>query len=138
MREAEVVLGGLSEVQREMANFKRVLIFACGTAWHAGLVGEYLFEELSFTPSEVEYSSELRYRNPIIEEGTLGIVLSQSGETADSLAAMREIKRKGATVFGVVNVVGSSIARDTDAGVYLPVGPEICILYPSDAADDSP
>ena len=125
-------------MQREMANFKRVLIFACGTAWHAGLVGEYLFEELSFTPSEVEYSSELRYRNPIIEEGTLGIVLSQSGETADSLAAMREIKRKGATVFGVVNVVGSSIARDTDAGVYLPVGPEICILYPSDAADDSP
>ncbi|MDP6353920.1 MAG: glutamine--fructose-6-phosphate transaminase (isomerizing) [Planctomycetota bacterium] len=125
LQEAEVVLGGLSLVQREMANFKRVLIFACGTAWHAGLVGEYLFEELSFTPSEVEYASELRYRNPIIEEGTLGIVLSQSGETADSLAALREIKRKGATAFGVVNVVGSSIARETDAGVYLHVGPEI-------------
>ncbi|HDY66002.1 MAG TPA: glutamine--fructose-6-phosphate transaminase (isomerizing), partial [Phycisphaerae bacterium] len=97
----------------------------CGTAWHAGLVGEFIFEELAKIPTEVEYASEFRYRNPIIEEGTCVIVISQSGETADTLAAVREAKEKGALTLGFVNVVGSTIARETDAGIYLHAGPEI-------------
>ncbi len=125
LREGRVKLGGLSRLERELARFGRVLLTGCGTAWHAGLVGEYLFEELARVPTEVEYASELRYRNPIVEAGTLAIVISQSGETADTLAALREVRMKGALTFGVVNVVGSTVARETDAGVYLHVGPEI-------------
>jgi glucosamine--fructose-6-phosphate aminotransferase (isomerizing) len=121
----EVVLGGLKPCERELPRAKRVLLFGCGTAWHAALIGEYLFEDLARIPTSVDYASELRYRNPIIEEGTLGIAVSQSGETADTLAALREVRTKGATVLGVVNVVGSTIAREAEAGVYLHVGPEI-------------
>ena len=98
---------------------------ACGTAWHSALVGEYLFEELARIPTETEYASEFRYRNPVIDEGTTVIAVSQSGETADTYAAICEAKQRGALVLGVVNVVGSTIARETDAGVYLHVGPEI-------------
>ncbi|MFO0972957.1 MAG: glutamine--fructose-6-phosphate transaminase (isomerizing) [Phycisphaerae bacterium] len=125
LNEGRVVLGGLTSVARELARARRFIISACGTAWHAGLVGEYLFEELARIPTEVEYASEFRYRNPIIEEGTVCVVVSQSGETADTLAAAREAREKGALVLGVVNQVGSTIARETDAGVYLHVGPEI-------------
>lgn len=120
-----VTLGGLSALDRQISQMKRVLLFGCGSAWHAGLIGEYLIEELAGLPTEVQYSSELRYRNPLIEEGTLAIAISQSGETADTLAALQEVRTRGATVLGVVNNVGSSIARETDAGVYLHVGPEI-------------
>ncbi|HEY2250194.1 MAG TPA: glutamine--fructose-6-phosphate transaminase (isomerizing), partial [Planctomycetaceae bacterium] len=120
----EIVLGGLKAGEREIARARRALLFGCGTAWHAALVGEYLFEDLARLPTDVDYASELRYRNPIIEEGTLAIAVSQSGETADTLAALREVKTKGAAVLGVVNGVGSSIARETEAGVYLHVGPE--------------
>jgi len=98
---------------------------ACGTAYHAGLVGEYLFEQLARVPSETDFASEFRYRNPIIEEGTVCIAISQSGETADTLAAVEKAKERGARVLGIVNVVGSTIARYTDAGMYLHVGPEI-------------
>lgn len=125
MNEGRVVLGGLASVARELAHVRRFVISACGTAWHAGLVGEYLFEDLARIPTEVEYASEFRYRNPILEEGTVAIVISQSGETADTLAAAREAREKGGRVLGIVNVVGSTIARETDAGVYLHVGPEI-------------
>ncbi|MDX1973010.1 MAG: glutamine--fructose-6-phosphate transaminase (isomerizing) [Candidatus Sumerlaeia bacterium] len=120
-----VILAGLESMERDLGRIRRILLFGCGTAWHASLVGEYLLEDLARIPCTVEYASELRYRNPIIEEGTLAIVVSQSGETADSLAALREVKLKGATAFGVVNTVGSSIARETDAGVYLHVGQEV-------------
>lgn len=120
-----IMLGGLAQIERELGRYRRVALFGCGTAWHAALVGEHLLEELAGVPSEVEYASELRYRNPIVEEGTLAIAISQSGETADTLAALQEMKTRGATVFGIVNVVGSSIARETDAGVYLHAGPEI-------------
>jgi glucosamine--fructose-6-phosphate aminotransferase (isomerizing) len=125
LQTSEILLGGVKRCERELARCKRVLLFGCGTAWHAALVGEYLFEELARTPTDVDYASELRYRNPIIEEGTLAIAVSQSGETADTLAAVREVKTKGATVLGVVNGVGSSIARETESGIYLHVGPEI-------------
>lgn len=125
LAEGRVVLGGLANQTRELAHIRRIIISACGTAWHAGLVGEYLFEDLARIPTEVEYASEFRYRNPIMEEGTVAIFVSQSGETADTLAAVREAKEKGARVLGVVNSVGSTIARETDAGVYLHVGPEI-------------
>lgn len=121
----EITLGGLKAGEREIARARRALLFGCGTAWHAALVGEYLFEDLARLPTDVDYASELRYRNPIIEEGTLAIAISQSGETADTLAALREVKTKGAAVLGIVNAVGSSIARETEAGVYLHVGPEI-------------
>ena len=123
--EGSVLLGGLADRERELARYSRVVLTGCGTAWHAGLVGEYLFEELVRVPTEVEYASELRYRNPIVPRNTLAIILSQSGETADTLAALRELQLKGATTLGIVNVVGSTIARETDAGVYLHVGPEI-------------
>ena len=123
--EGSVLLGGLADRERELARYRRVILTGCGTAWHAGLVGEYLFEDLVRVPTEVEYASELRYRNPIVPHDSLAIVLSQSGETADTLAALRELQLKGATALGIVNVVGSTIARETDAGVYLHVGPEI-------------
>ena len=123
--EGSVLLGGLADRERELARYGRVILTGCGTAWHAGLVGEYLFEELVRVPTEVEYASELRYRNPIIPRNTLAIILSQSGETADTVAALKELQLKGATALGIVNVVGSTIARETDAGVYLHVGPEI-------------
>ncbi len=124
-RDNRVVLGGLSTVARELVQTKKIIFTACGTAWHAGLVGEYLFEDLARIPTEVEYASEFRYRNPIIDENTVTIAISQSGETADTLAAVREAKEKGALSLGIVNVVGSTIARETDAGVYLHAGPEI-------------
>ena len=123
--ESRVVLGGLSSVARELIKSNRIILTACGTAWHAGIVGEYLIEELARIPCEIEYASEFRYRNPIIEDGTTVLAISQSGETIDTLAALREGKDKGALVLGIVNAVGSTIARETDAGVYLHVGPEI-------------
>lgn len=121
----EVRLGGILDYEQKMVNAKRILIIACGTSWHAGLVGEYLFEEMARIPVEVEYASESRYRNPIITEDDVVIAISQSGETADTLAAIELAKSKGATILGVCNVVGSSIARITDAGSYTHAGPEI-------------
>jgi glucosamine--fructose-6-phosphate aminotransferase (isomerizing) len=118
-------LGGIDSYLRELTRTKRLILTACGTAYHAALVGEFLFEDLVRIPTETEYASEFRYRNPIIEDGTVVISISQSGETADTLAAVEQAKERGATVLGVVNVVGSSIARTTDAGIYLHVGPEI-------------
>jgi glucosamine--fructose-6-phosphate aminotransferase (isomerizing) len=123
--DGRVVLGGLTQISRELIKTKRIILTACGTAWHACLVGEYLIEELARIPCETEYASEFRYRNPIIEDGTTVIVISQSGETIDTLAALREARDKGALVLGIVNSVGSTITRETDAGVYLHVGPEI-------------
>ncbi len=123
--EGSVHLGGITDVARELTRAKRIIMTACGTAWHAALVGEYLFEDLARIPTEVEYASEFRYRNPIIEDGTVVLAISQSGETADTLAALNEAKERGALALGAVNVVGSSIARSTDAGVFLHVGPEI-------------
>ncbi|MFQ5572101.1 MAG: glutamine--fructose-6-phosphate transaminase (isomerizing) [Rhodothermales bacterium] len=120
-----IKLGGLMGVLDQMRSAQRILIAACGTSWHAGLVGEYLIEQLARIPVEVEYASEFRYRQPIIREGDVFLAISQSGETADTLAAVREAKRRGALVLGVCNVVGSTIARETDAGVYLHAGPEI-------------
>jgi glucosamine--fructose-6-phosphate aminotransferase (isomerizing) len=118
-------LGGLNMTDEEMLGIRRLIILACGTSWHAGLIGEYMLEEFARIPVEVEYASEFRYRNPIVDEGTLVLVISQSGETADTLAAMREARRKGARVLGIVNVVGSTIARESDGGVYIHAGPEI-------------
>ncbi len=123
--DGRIHLGGLANLTRELVRTKRFILTGCGTAWHAGLIGEYLFEDLARIPAEVEYASEFRYRNPIIEPGTVVIAISQSGETADTLAALREARDKGALAIGAVNVVGSTIARETDAGVYLHVGPEI-------------
>lgn len=120
-----ITLGGIEGVMDQLVNAKRIIIAACGTSWHSGLVGEYLFEYLAKTPVEVEYASEFRYKEPLIGEGDVMIVISQSGETADTLAALREAKERGALVLGVVNVVGSTIARETDAGVYIHAGPEI-------------
>ncbi|MBN1457552.1 MAG: glutamine--fructose-6-phosphate transaminase (isomerizing) [Sedimentisphaerales bacterium] len=124
-KNARVVLGGIRDQLRGLTMTKKVILTACGTAWHAGLVGEFLFEQLARIPAEVEYASEFRYRNPVIEENTIVIAISQSGETADTIAAIELAKERGAKVFGVVNVVGSTIARMTDAGIYLRVGPEI-------------
>lgn len=120
-----VKLGGISEYESKFANAKRVIIVACGTSWHAGLVGEYLFEEFARLPVEVEYASEFRYRNPVLSEEDIVIAISQSGETADTLAAIELAKSKGATIIGVCNVVGSSIPRATHAGSYTHAGPEI-------------
>ena len=122
---SKIKLGGISSYLRELTRTKRLILTACGTAFHAALVGEFLFEKLARIPTETEYASEFRYRNPIIEDGTVVIAISQSGETADTLAAVAQAKERGATVLGVVNVVGSSIARGTDTGIYLHVGPEI-------------
>jgi len=124
-REQRVTLGGLSEYTRELVKAKRFLFSAQGTAFHAGLVGEYLFEDLAKVPARAVYASEFRYRNPIIEDDSVIVAVSQSGETADTLAALREAKDRGALALGVINTVGSSISRETDAGVYLHVGPEI-------------
>jgi glucosamine--fructose-6-phosphate aminotransferase (isomerizing) len=118
-------LGGIDSYLRDLTRTKRLIMTACGTAFHAGLVGEFLFEQLARIPAETEYASEFRYRNPIIEDRTVVIAISQSGETLDTLAAVEEAKERGARVLGVVNVVGSSIARATDAGIYLHAGPEI-------------
>ena len=104
-------------MMEELAKAHRIVIAACGTSWHSGLVGEYLFEELAKTVVEVEYASEFRYRDPLVGEGDILIAISQSGETADTLAALREAKKRGATVIGICNVVGSTIARETHAGV---------------------
>ncbi|MGD1845906.1 MAG: glutamine--fructose-6-phosphate transaminase (isomerizing) [Salibacteraceae bacterium] len=120
-----VSLGGIVEYEQKFLNAKRIIFVACGTSWHAGLVGEYLFEDLARIPVEVEYASEFRYRNPIIYESDVVIAISQSGETADTLAAIELAKSKGATIIGVCNVVGSSISRATDAGSYTHAGPEI-------------
>jgi len=122
---SRVKLGGIETYQRDLTRTKHLIITACGTAFHAGLIGEFLFEQLARIPTETEYASEFRYRNPIIQDGTVVISISQSGETADTLAAIEQAKERGATVLGIVNVVGSSIARTTDAGIYLHVGPEI-------------
>jgi glutamine---fructose-6-phosphate transaminase (isomerizing) len=120
-----LILGGLREYINKLVNADRILIVACGTSWHAGLVAEYFFEEFCRIPVEVEYASEFRYRNPIIREGDVVIAISQSGETADTLAAIELAKSKGAIIFGVCNVVGSSIPRSTHAGAYTHAGPEI-------------
>ncbi|MBQ5457890.1 MAG: glutamine--fructose-6-phosphate transaminase (isomerizing) [Bacteroidales bacterium] len=120
-----LTLGGLHTVMDQLKEAKRIIIVACGTSWHAGLVGEYLFEEFARIPTEVEYASEFRYRNPIINPGDIVIAISQSGETADTLAAIQLAKSKGAIVLGICNVVGSSIPRETVAGVYTHAGPEI-------------
>jgi glutamine---fructose-6-phosphate transaminase (isomerizing) len=123
--EGNVKLGGVTGMDEELTAVKRVVILGCGTSWHSGLIGEYLLEDIARIPTEVEYASEFRYRRPVVEPGTLAIAISQSGETADTLWAMREAKQLGATTLGVVNAVGSTIARETDAGVYLHAGPEI-------------
>jgi glucosamine--fructose-6-phosphate aminotransferase (isomerizing) len=123
--DALVNLGGLRNYIDKLSKAKRIVFIACGTSWHAGLVGEYLFEELARINVEVEYASEFRYRNPIIKEGDFVIAISQSGETADTMAALELAKSKGAIILGVCNVVGSSISRITDAGVYTHAGPEI-------------
>jgi len=123
--EGRVQLGGISEFAHKLKNVDRIIIVACGTSWHAGLVGEYLIEEYSRIPVEVEYASEFRYRNPIITEKDVVIAISQSGETADTMAAIEMAKEKGATIFGVCNVVGASIPRLTHAGAYTHAGPEI-------------
>ncbi|GAA4423333.1 glutamine--fructose-6-phosphate transaminase (isomerizing) [Pontibacter saemangeumensis] len=120
-----LMMGGIREYENKFAKAKRIIIVACGTSWHAGLVAEYLIEDFARIPVEVEYASEFRYRNPIITEKDIVIAISQSGETADTLAALELAKSKGATIFGICNVVGSSIARATDAGAYTHAGPEI-------------
>ncbi len=123
--EATARLNGLNLQFDELHHIRRIIITACGTSWHAALIGEYLIEEFARIPVEVEYASEFRYRSPIIDADTLVLIISQSGETADTLAAMREAKRKGATCLGICNVVGSTIARESDGGVYIHAGPEI-------------
>jgi glucosamine--fructose-6-phosphate aminotransferase (isomerizing) len=125
VKEGRVILGGLADVSKELLRARRFMITGQGTAWHAGLVGDYLMEDLAKVVTEATYASEFRYRNPLVEENTVVVAVSQSGETADTLAALREGKEKGATAIGVVNVVGSTIARETDAGIYLHAGPEI-------------
>jgi len=125
LREGRIVLGGISQLSKELLRARRFILTGQGTAWHAALVGDYLMEDLAKVVTEATYASEFRYRNPLVEEGTVVVAISQSGETADTLAALREAKDKGATALGVVNVVGSTIARETDAGIYLHAGPEI-------------
>ena len=123
--EGTAKLGGISEVIDRLVNSNRIILSACGTSWHAGLVGEYMIENFTQIPTEVEYASEFRYRNPIISKDDTVILISQSGETADTLAALREAKNRGALVLGICNVVGSTIARESEAGVYIHAGPEI-------------
>lgn len=123
--EGRIVLGGLMGLSKELVKSKRVILTAQGTALHSAMIGEYLLEDLAKIPAECQYASEFRYRNPIIEDGSVVVAVSQSGETADTLAALHEAKDRGALSLGVINVVGSTLARDTDAGVYLRVGPEI-------------
>ena len=121
----QVIMEEMELSDDDLRAVDRMAIVACGTSWHAGLVGEYLLEEYAHIPVEVEYASEFRYRSPIIEPGTLCLVVSQSGETIDTLEAMREAKLKGAKVLGITNVVGSTIARESECGVYIHAGPEI-------------
>jgi glucosamine--fructose-6-phosphate aminotransferase (isomerizing) len=125
LEEGNVRVGGLNLTDDELRGINRIIITACGTSWHAALIGEYMLEEIARIPVEVEYASEFRYRNPIVDEHTLVVVISQSGETADTLAAMREAQAKGARIIGIVNVVGSTIAREANAGLYIHAGPEI-------------
>jgi len=125
LTDGRIVLGGVSNFAKELIRSRRIILAAQGTALHAAMIGEYMIEELAKIPAECEYASEFRYRNPIIEDGTVVIAVSQSGETIDTLYALQEAKDRGALTLGVVNVVGSTIARETDAGVYLRVGPEI-------------
>jgi glucosamine--fructose-6-phosphate aminotransferase (isomerizing) len=124
-REGRIVLGGMADHTRDLVKARHFILTAQGTAWHAGMVGDYLLEDLAKVPAECTYASEFRYRNPLVEEGTVVVAISQSGETADTLAALREGKEKGALAIGIINVVGSTIARETDAGIYLHAGPEI-------------
>ncbi len=123
--EAIIKLSGLENNMKRFLNAERIIIIACGTSWHAGLVGEYIFEDFARIPVEVEYASEFRYRNPVISERDVVIAISQSGETADTLAAIKLARSKGAFVFGICNVVGSSISRENDSGAYTHAGPEI-------------
>jgi glucosamine--fructose-6-phosphate aminotransferase (isomerizing) len=125
LQKGMVRLSGIEKFEEKWINAKRITIVACGTSWHAGLVAEYLFEDLARIPVEVEYASEFRYRNPIIDENDIVIAISQSGETADTLAAIKLAKERGAHIFGVCNVVGSTISRETDSGCYTHAGPEI-------------
>ncbi|HOP27158.1 MAG TPA: glutamine--fructose-6-phosphate transaminase (isomerizing) [Candidatus Sabulitectum sp.] len=118
-------LGGLNMTESDMRGIRRIVITACGTSWHSGLIGKYVIENLARIPVDVEYASEFRYRDPVLEDGTVMLVISQSGETADTLAALRLGKKRGIKTYGIVNVVGSTIARETDAGVYIHAGPEI-------------
>jgi len=123
--DGSVKLGGLTGMDEELRQTRRVIILGCGTSWHSGLIGEYMLEDVARIPTEVEYASEFRYRRPVVDPQTLVLAISQSGETADTLWAMREAKQQGATCLGIVNQVGSTIARETDAGIYLHAGPEI-------------
>ena len=125
LEEGKTRLDGLRLTEDELNSIRRIIFIACGTSWHAGLIGEYLIEEYARIPVEVEYASEFRYRSPILNKGDLVIVISQSGETADTLAALREAKARGVKVLGITNVVGSTIARESDGGVYIHAGPEI-------------
>jgi len=125
MNENKIQLGGITDWLDFLTNVKRVVFLACGTSWHAGMIGEYLFEHLASLPAEIEYASEFRYKNVPINNETAYFVISQSGETADTLESLRKIKKAGGHVFGIVNTVGSTIARETDAGIYLHAGPEI-------------
>ncbi len=125
MDEGSIVLGGLRNHLEKLRNARRIIITACGTSYHAGLIGKYMLEQLAQVPVDIEYASEFRYRNPVVSSDDVMFVISQSGETADTLAAMREGKRKGALALGIVNVVGSTIARESDGGVYVHAGPEI-------------
>jgi glutamine---fructose-6-phosphate transaminase (isomerizing) len=124
-KEGRIVLGGLTEHTRELLKARRIILTGQGTAWHAGLLGDYVLEDLAKIVTETTYASEFRYRNPIVEEGTVLVAISQSGETADTLAALREGREKGALCMGIVNVVGSTIARESGCGIYLHAGPEI-------------
>ena len=123
--EGTITMAGVQNNIEQLKNANRIIIIACGTSWHAGLIAEYIIEELCRIPVEVEYASEFRYRNPIVNKGDVIIAVSQSGETADTLVAIERAKEKGAFIFGVVNVVGSSIARVSHAGAYTHAGPEI-------------
>ncbi len=125
LKEELVEMAGIKQYENKWMNLKRILIVGCGTSWHAALVGEYLFEDLARIPVEVEYASEFRYRNPVVGEEDMVIAISQSGETADTLAAIELAKSRGATIFGICNVVGASIPRASDAGAYTHAGPEI-------------
>ncbi len=122
---ATAKFGGLNLTPQQLRSTRRIVMTACGTSWHAALVGEYLVEALARVPVEVEYASELRYRNPPLDDHTLVFAITQSGETADTLAAVREMKRKGHPTLGICNVVGSTIAQEADGGIYLRAGPEI-------------
>jgi glucosamine--fructose-6-phosphate aminotransferase (isomerizing) len=125
VEEGDVKLGGLQNVLGKLLSARRIIITACGTSWHAGLVGKYMLEQIARVPTDVEYASEFRYRNPIVHIDDVVFLISQSGETADTLAALREAKARGASALGIVNVVGSSIARESEGGVYIHAGPEI-------------